>query len=104
MGDYPLPVGFKKEELGRCYHAIQIPGASYEIGVVQKDNEWKLLWDFYSSGGLQQKLGKEAGLLKQAYSMASTKVTARKNKRTCFLRPAPEHLKGWKRYSVSVPS
>lgn len=103
MGGYPLPAGFKAEELGRCDHAIRIPGARYEIGVVRRDGEWKLLWDFYSAGGLQQRLGKDAGLLKQSYSMASTRVAARKNKRTCFLRPAPAHLEGWKRLVVSVP-
>lgn len=103
VGDYPIPVGFTRDDVGRCDHAIGVPGAKYEIGVVRKGNEWKLLWDFYGVGGLQQVLGKEAGLLKQAYAMANTKVTARKNRRNCFLRPAPVHLEGWKKHVISIP-
>lgn len=102
MGDYPLPTGFTQSELGHCEHAIRIPGANYEIGVIQKDGEWKLLWDFYSSGGLQGKLGQEAGLLKQAYNQARTTVVARQNRKRFYRRPAPTHMKGWKKMVVEV--
>ena len=38
VGDYALPVGFAKEDLGTCEHAIRIPGndRAYEIGIVTR--------------------------------------------------------------------
>lgn len=100
MGDYPLPEGFTKNDLGRCDHAIKIPGASYEIGVVKKAGEWKLLWDFWESGGLPRKLGRHAGLLKRSYGMAKTRVTASQHRKRCYQRPAKQ--KGWKRLVVEI--
>jgi hypothetical protein len=70
VGDAPLPEGITTEELGKCTHAIQVPEASYEIGVAQKGSKYILLWDSWHSGGLEQKIGKNAGILKQAYSIA----------------------------------
>lgn len=55
--------------LGKCNHAIKVPKCKYEIGVVKKDNHFNLLWDSYYTGGLEEKIGKDAGLLKQAYSI-----------------------------------
>ena len=69
MGDAPLPEGISKEELGQCTHAIKVPECLYEIGVVQRGSKYTLLWDSWHSGGLEQKIGKNAGILKQAYSI-----------------------------------
>lgn len=100
MGDHPLPAGFAASDLGLCDHAIKIPGASYEIGVVKKGGEWKLLWDFWNRGGLQQKLGQRAGLLKQSYGIAKTKIVAKQNRRKCYQRPAKQ--KGWTKLVVEI--
>jgi hypothetical protein len=81
VGDYPLPQGFKKEELGRCEHAIKVPGATYEVGVVtRRDGKpgYTLMWDFYSSGGLQRVLGANGGRLVQAYATEAAKRAARR--------------------------
>lgn len=78
MGDYRMPDGMKVEDLGKCTHAISVPGANYEIGVVERDGEVNLLWDFWQSGGLERKLGKGAGLLKQAYAVEQAKIQARR--------------------------
>ena len=78
MGDYPLPEGFKAEDLGKCTHAISVPGASYEIGVVTRNGKTTLLWDFWSSGGLEKILGKGGGKLKQAYTIETAKRAAKK--------------------------
>ena len=78
VGDYPKPEWVKIEDLGKCQHAIKVPGASYEIGIVEHQGEIKLLWDFYFTGGLEQKLGRNGGRLIQAYSVEQTKRTARK--------------------------
>jgi len=67
MGDHPLPEGMTEADLGKCEHAIRVPGAAYEVGVRRKDNGFELLWDFWHSGGLERKLGKNGGRLKQAY-------------------------------------
>lgn len=76
IGDYPIPEGFTKEDLGKCDHAIRIPGKkdAYEIGVVKRGNTYKLLWDFWQGGyGLQEKIGENGGLLKQFYAAEATK-------------------------------
>ena len=78
MGDYPLPSWLKVEELGKCQHAIWVPGASYEIGIIKREGEIKLLWDFGSSGGLERVLGKQGGRLKQAYTVEQTKAVAKR--------------------------
>lgn len=75
VGDYPLPEGIKKEQLGTCVHAIKVPGASYEIGLMQ-DAEGSLfpIWDFYASGGLYQIMGEDGATLKAAYGVAAAKT------------------------------
>jgi len=78
IGDYPMPQGFKMEDLGHCEHAISVPGASYEIGVVTKNGKTTLLWDFFSSGGLQGVIGENGGKLKQAYATEATRRAARR--------------------------
>ena len=78
MGDYPLPSWLKVADLGKCQHAIRVPGASYEIGLVEHEGEIKLLWDFWSEGGLEKVLGKQGGRLKQAYTVEQSKAVARR--------------------------
>ena len=70
VGDYPIPKGFTKEDLGKCDHAIGVPNKStYEIGVVVKDGKITLLWDFYGGGqGLEKVAGKDCCNLTQAYT------------------------------------
>ena len=77
VGDTPLPDGFTAADLGRCDHAIRVPGARYEVGVVHRNGKYHLLWDFYRSGGLERVLGKGAGRLKQAYSVERVRREAR---------------------------
>ncbi|MEW6443184.1 MAG: DUF1257 domain-containing protein [bacterium] len=79
-GDYPLPEGFSQEDLGKCDHAIRVPGAGYEVGVVKarKKSGYQLLWDFWSQGGLSEELGPKAEKLVQAYGVEKAKREARK--------------------------
>jgi len=76
VGDSPLPEGITTEELGKCSHAIKVSGCAYEIGVVRRGSKFILLWDSWSSGGLELKIGKDAGILKQAYSIQRIKREA----------------------------
>ena len=75
---YPLPEGFSKEDLGTCDHAVTVPGANYEIGVVKREKKYILLWDFWSNGGLKPKIGDKGGLLIQAYGVEKTKLEAKR--------------------------
>ncbi len=77
VGDSPLPEGITHYDLGKCDHAIRVPGAQYEIGVVRRDKKYTLLWDFWHQGGLEQRIGKNAGLLKQAYTIERVRMEAR---------------------------
>jgi len=78
VGDSPLPEGFNIEDLGKCDHAIKVPECAYEIGVVKRGLKYILLWDSWHSGGLEKKIGKEAGILKQAYTIERIKREAKR--------------------------
>ena len=64
-------------EFGKCDHAIKVPKCKYEIGIVKNGNHYNLLWDSYYTGGLEERIGKDAGLLKQAYSVQRIKRESR---------------------------
>lgn len=78
VGDAPLPEGMSIDDLGRCNHAIGVPGARYEIGVRAEKGGFRLLWDRWEAGGLLPRIGKDAGLLKQAYGIEKAKLEARR--------------------------
>lgn len=83
VGDYPLPTGFAAEDLGKCQHAIGVPGKAdaYEVGVVaRRDGKpgYTLLWDFWSGGhGLQDAVGQDGRKLIQAYAVEVARKQAR---------------------------
>ena len=85
VGDYPLPAGFTAEELGKCEHAIHVPGVRYEIGVVplKTGKGYTLLYDFYGRSGhhdgekLKDKFGTGLTKLVDAYSLEALKAKAR---------------------------
>jgi len=87
VGDYPLPAGFTKDDLGKCEYAIGVPGndKAYEVGVVKRRDGkpgYLLQWDFYAGGyGLQEKVGVDCNLLKQAYG---TEVAAKELRKKGF--------------------
>lgn len=73
MGDAKMPEGMTKDDLGKCNHAIKVPGARYEIGVARVGNAWELRYDYWSTGGLLKALGGEkAEKLVQAYAVQKT--------------------------------
>ena len=78
VGDTPLPEGVKIEDIGNCDHAIRVPGCEYEVGVVKRGDHYILLWDYYSVGGLEVKIGPNAGKIKQAYTVARVRKEARR--------------------------
>ena len=76
VGDHPLPDGISVQDLGKCDHAIHVPGAGYEVGILKRDRKYLLLWDFWGEGGLERALGRNAGRLKQAYAIERTRREA----------------------------
>jgi hypothetical protein len=74
---YPLPEGITQQDLGKCHHAINVPNASYEIGIVQQGTKFLLLADFWDTR-LKNAIGDGGGKLKQAYAVERTIQEARK--------------------------
>jgi hypothetical protein len=83
MGDYPLPAGFAVEDLGKCDHAIQVPDAAYEVGVVRRRDGrpgFQLIWDFVDSR-LRAAVGEGCSILKREYAAV---VATRQAQRSGF--------------------
>lgn len=84
VGDYPLPKGFRKEDLGKCEYAIKVPGTTWEIGLAKArgSDHYTALYDFFGSKGrpLEQFIGGREGYkLKQTYAVhAATNAAKRK--------------------------
>ena len=53
-------------------------GRRLEVGVVRSGKQYALLWDFWRSGGLEERIGKGAGLLKQVYAVEKARAEARR--------------------------
>ena len=100
MKDYPLPKDVTVADLGHCDHAIRVPGARYEIGVVQREGEYKLLWDFFVSGGLEERVGPNGQRLVQAYAVEAAKLEAERQGFSCYEEPVQD---GAIRLHVQVP-
>ena len=63
---------------GQCDHAIRIPGASYEIGLIKKDGKYQLQTDFWDDK-ISEVIGENGGLLKQRYAVEQTRTQAIRN-------------------------
>lgn len=77
VGDYPMPEGFTAADLGKCDHAIHIPGVDYEIGVVKRGKRYHVLFDFWDRKLLKAVGGETAPKLAQRYTLESAKRQAR---------------------------
>jgi hypothetical protein len=79
VGDYPLPQGFKKEDMGHCEYVLRIKdnAHAYEVGVCKaRDGKggYVLLYDFWAQGqGLMNVIGKSGEKLKQSYAVELAK-------------------------------
>lgn len=87
VGDYPLPAGFTREDMGKCEHVLRVKGAlgAYEVGVTRRRDGkpgWTLIYDFFAGGhGLQAVIGdgkQDCNKLRRAYSQAVVSSTMRK--------------------------
>lgn len=83
VGDYPLPDGFTKDMLGKCEHAIGVPGTDWEIGLARPNNGkgLRMLFDFFGSSGqpiLNAIGGQSASKFMQLYAVHKATIEARK--------------------------
>jgi hypothetical protein len=84
-----------------CEHAILIPGANYGIGVVKnEEGNNRLCWDNYGPGGLSARLGNKGEKIKQAYTLAKVKVTAKRYGKRFWNKPTEKA--GWKRLMIEA--
>jgi Protein of unknown function (DUF1257) len=60
-----------------CDHVVKVPDADYEIGVIKDKHRYELNCDYYDSS-IEKAVGRQGGLLKQAYAVAKTKIEARR--------------------------
>ena len=82
-GDYPIPAGFTKEDLGHCEHAIGIPGTEWEVGLARKAGAkgLTLLFDFYGHRGepiLKALGGEKAPEFLKRYAACKTELACQK--------------------------
>jgi len=77
VGDTPLPESINIEYKVNCEHAIKVAGCEYEVGIVWRGDHCIFLWDHYHVGGLTKIIGPNAGILKQAYTVARVRKEAR---------------------------
>jgi len=59
-----------------CDFAIKVPGAEYEIGVVQGADGYEMKFDTWYRGGLAPYIGEAGTVLEDNYNIANTKMTA----------------------------
>jgi hypothetical protein len=79
-------------QTSQCQHAIQAPGAKYEIGVVKHNDLWELNCDYYDAA-IEKAIGRQGGWLKQAYAVAKTRIEARKKAYTVMERKTPTGIR-----------
>jgi hypothetical protein len=67
--------GLKPEDYGKSDHAIHVPGANYEVGVIKRGNKYQLHYDNYGrGGGMEPKLGgRGLPAIKQEYGAQRTR-------------------------------
>lgn len=68
--------GIRPEDYGKSDHAIQVPGAEYEIGVVRRPDGkpgYVLVFDFFDNNLTTKVGGRGCEKIKQAYAAVVTK-------------------------------
>jgi hypothetical protein len=70
VGDDPVPLGVREEDLGNCDFAFGPEGdkTAYEVGVIKRGSEYHFLFDFWGALGnrLEACIGKEGQHLRAA--------------------------------------
>lgn len=75
---------FLTEFMGHCDHAIGVPGCEYEIGILERQDDYGktkylLAYDYWASGGLNRHMPtkpEDPNLFAQAYAIEAAKQQA----------------------------
>ena len=104
VGDYPIPTGLTKEEIGTCDYEIKVPCCGYSIGVKSKDGKIYLLYDFWSGGkGLEKALGGRNGTnLLRNYDTACIVAQAKKERRRIKKTETPKEIGRGRRLVIDM--
>lgn len=86
--------------LGKCAHAIKVPGCSYEIGILDQGNKLVPIWDWVAHD-LHTAIGQKGGTLVQAYAVEKAKLEAMAN---CHSFTETVDEKGTVTLRVNIPS
>jgi hypothetical protein len=87
VGDTKLPDDVDMSKLGQCEHAIRVPGAGYEIGVVKLPNgKYTLLYDYWGQGA---KLEQAVPQLVQMYGVHFNTALAKQAGKQVFRQTFP---------------
>lgn len=77
----------------KCDHTIKVPGAQYEVGVLKNsEGKYELQCDYFDYR-LTDKIGKNGGLLKQAYTLEKAKMEAARKGYSCKEVKTPQGIK-----------
>lgn len=79
VGDTPLPDHIRVADLGKCDHAISVPGVRYEVGIVSNaDGSYDLRWDYFDGALCKAMGGPNADAFRQAYAIEVLRIEARR--------------------------
>ena len=73
-----MPKDMKMEDLGKCHHAISIPGCKYEIGIIQKNDHLVIAYDAFDRN-LAEAIGAKAAKFNQYYEAEHVRAQFRAN-------------------------
>jgi hypothetical protein len=80
----PERCAYMNARLGKCQHAIGLPNAKGEIGLLQRGNQFIPIWDYYTDIGIN-KVRVDNGMagFVQAYAVEAAKLQAQRQGHTC---------------------
>ena len=67
-----------QHRLGKCTHAIGLPNARGEIGLIQRGDKFVPIWDYYTQGLNDVKADNGMNGFLQAYAVELAKLTAQR--------------------------
>lgn len=76
--DDAVRLGVPVDQLGKCEHAIKVPGTEYEIGVAMVNGVGRLLFDSWGPGQkIVEACGPKLEKLSQAYAVRAAQAAMR---------------------------
>ena len=78
-GDYPIPAGYREDEMDKCQYKIRFPGIKYEVGIVKSKSGagYDILYDFWDSNLKAKMGGKRGEKFIQTYGLVKAEASCR---------------------------